>query len=69
MPPIVYAELLVGVELADNRKRAAARRARIDALRGKIPIVEFGAGAAERWSNLYGRLVTASAPPGTDSPP
>jgi predicted nucleic acid-binding protein len=56
LPAIVYAELLVGVELADNRKRAAGRRARIDALRGAIPIVEFGASAAERWSNLYARL-------------
>ncbi len=44
LPAATYAELLVGVELAGDTKRAAARRARIDALLLRIPIVEFGAG-------------------------
>ena len=43
LPAATYAELLVGVELAENPTRAAARRARIDALTMRIPIVEFDA--------------------------
>jgi predicted nucleic acid-binding protein len=46
VPAIVYAELLVGVELADDASRAARRRERIEALVSRVPVVEFGAGAA-----------------------
>lgn len=53
---IVYAELLVGVKMADSRRRAAARRAKIDALLATMPIVEFGQAQAERWADLYARL-------------
>lgn len=56
LPAIVYAELLVGAALADNRKRAASRRAKIQALAAEIPIVEFGVTTAERWADIYGRL-------------
>jgi predicted nucleic acid-binding protein len=56
LPAIVYAELLVGAEMADTRRRAADRRAKIGALAAAIPIVEFGATAAQRWAELYGRL-------------
>ena len=56
---IVYAELLVGVKMADSRRRAAARRAKIDALLSMIPIVDFGPAEAERWADLYGRLSRA----------
>jgi predicted nucleic acid-binding protein len=59
LPAIVYAELLVGAELADSRRRAADRRAKIAALASAIPIVEFGATVAERWADLYGRLSRA----------
>jgi len=52
----VYAELLVGVKMADGRRRAAARRAKIDALLATMPIVEFGQAQAERWADLYARL-------------
>ena len=42
VPAIVYAELLVGVELADRPRHAARRRARIEALITHCSIVEFG---------------------------
>ncbi|MGH7544679.1 MAG: type II toxin-antitoxin system VapC family toxin [Gemmatimonadota bacterium] len=66
LPAIVYAELLAGVRLADTRRRAAARRAKIDALVSRVPMLEFGAGAAEWWAQLFaqlsrkGRLVPAN---------
>lgn len=56
---IVYAELLVGVKMADTQKRAANRRAKIEALVAVIPIVDFGPAEAERWADLYGRLSRA----------
>jgi len=56
LPAIVYAELLVGVNMADSRRRGAARRAKIDALLANAPVVDFGIGAAERWSDLYSQL-------------
>lgn len=56
IPAVVYAELLAGVQLADHPRRAAARRAKIDALVLAVPIVPFGAAAAERWADLFARL-------------
>ena len=53
---IVYAELLVGVKMADGHRRAASRRAKIDALLMTVPIVDFGPAEAERWADLYSRL-------------
>jgi predicted nucleic acid-binding protein len=53
VPAIVYAELLVGVELADSAARATRRRAKIQALVANAPIVEFTAEIAERWAQLY----------------
>jgi len=48
LPAIVYAELLAGVRLAETSARAASRRSKIAALISRVPIVEFGAEAAER---------------------
>jgi predicted nucleic acid-binding protein len=48
LPAIVYAELLVGVRLADTPTRAASRRAKIGALLTRVPIVPFGPEIAER---------------------
>jgi tRNA(fMet)-specific endonuclease VapC len=59
MPAVVYAELLVGVELADSPKRAAARRARIEALVAHAPIVEFDAAIAPVWARLFATLSRA----------
>ena len=56
IPVIVYAELLVGVKMADTRKRAVARRATIEALVENVPLVDFGRTAAERWADLYADL-------------
>jgi predicted nucleic acid-binding protein len=55
-PAIVYAELQVGVLLADTRSRAASRRARIEALVSRCPIVEFDRAIAERWAGLFAEL-------------
>jgi len=56
LPAAVYAELLVGVQLADGPTRAAARRARIDTLAVRIPIVDFDAPIAEEWARLFANL-------------
>jgi predicted nucleic acid-binding protein len=66
VPTIVYAELLVGVELADEPARAAGRRARIAALASRVPLADFDAGAAVQWARLFatlsraGRLIPAN---------
>ena len=56
LPAVVLAELLVGVALADTAKRAAARRARIDALVAHVPVVDFGPAIAEEWASLFAAL-------------
>ncbi|HYN81802.1 MAG TPA: type II toxin-antitoxin system VapC family toxin [Gemmatimonadaceae bacterium] len=56
LPAVVYGELLVGVALAGNRKRAASRRQRIDALVAVTGIVEFDAAIAEQWAELFALL-------------
>ena len=59
LPAIVYAELLVGVELANAGGRAAGRRARIEALTVRVPLVEFGSGVAVHWARLFAALSRA----------
>jgi predicted nucleic acid-binding protein len=56
LPAIVYAELLVGVALAGSAKRAAARRAKIEALALRVPLVEFDADVADEWAQLFATL-------------
>jgi tRNA(fMet)-specific endonuclease VapC len=56
VPAIVYAELVVGIELADTPLRAAARRAKVAALLARVPPVEFGREVAERWGELFAQL-------------
>ena len=56
LPAIVYAELLVGVELADSGRRAAARRTRIDVLTAHAPIIEFDADIAQVWARLFAQV-------------
>lgn len=66
LPAIVLAELLVGVSMADTARRAAARRARVDALVAHVPVVDFDAAIAEEWARLFaalsrrGRLIPAN---------
>jgi len=56
---IVYAELLSGVRLAESAARAAERRAKVDALVARVPVVEFGPGAAEHWAEIFATLQRA----------
>ena len=56
LPAIVYAELLVGAELAESPARAARRKAKIHALVAHVPVAEFTAEVAERWAQLYAVL-------------
>jgi len=56
VPAIVYAELQVGVRLADTDSRAADRRAKIEAIVSRCPIVEFDRSIAERWADLFAEL-------------
>ena len=59
MPAIVYAEILVGVVLADSTERAARRRARLDALADLVPIVEFDRQVAAVWADVFATLSRA----------
>jgi predicted nucleic acid-binding protein len=59
IPAIVYAELLVGVHLANRAGRAARRRAQIEAMASRCPVVEFGREIAARWSELFATLSRA----------
>ena len=56
LPAIVYAELLVGVELADTAARERARRARVEALARTTGIVDFSAEIAARWASVFAGL-------------
>lgn len=66
VPAIVYAELQVGVRLADTPAWAASRGDRIDALVSRLPVVEFDSAVAERWADLFadltrqGRMIPAN---------
>ena len=62
LPAATYAELLVGVHLADSPGRAASRRARIDALTARVPIVDFDAAVARQWARLFADLRRAGEP-------
>ena len=61
VPSIVYAELLVGVRLADTPELAASRQKKIDALVGRVPVIEFGIEAAGRWATVFADLHRAGA--------
>lgn len=56
IPAIAYAEVLVGVRLADTAARARQRKARLDALVSRCAIVEFSRATAERWSDVFAQL-------------
>ena len=56
IPAIVYAELLVGVQLADSRARASRRRARVDSLLTRCPLIEFSGAIAELWADRFAAL-------------
>ena len=56
LPAIVVAEVLVGVHLANSAARAALRRARIDALTTRFPVMPFDADVAAIWAELVAKL-------------
>jgi tRNA(fMet)-specific endonuclease VapC len=56
LPAIVLAELLVGVELAESDRRRNERRAKIDALVSRVPVVEFGSEIAPTWAMVFSDL-------------
>ena len=56
LPAAVYAELMAGVLLADTPTRSAARRAKIEAVTVRVPIVDFGPAIAEEWARLFATL-------------
>jgi len=56
IPAVVYAELMVGVLLADTESRALGRRARIEAIVARCPIVDFDRAVADRWASLFAEL-------------
>lgn len=51
----------MGVRLADSAARATARRARIEALVERLPIVEFDRPIADRWADLFADLTKTGA--------
>lgn len=53
VPAIVVAELLAGVRLAGDARRAARRQAKIDSILAVVPVVEFGAEIAESWADHF----------------
>lgn len=53
LPAIVYAELLVGVQLSDTDQRARSRSARVDALAERLPVVTFDGGCGRVWARLF----------------
>lgn len=56
VPAIVVAELLAGVRLARDARRAAQRRAKIDAILALAPVIDFSAEIAETWADLFAEL-------------
>ena len=67
LPAVVHAELLAGVSLARSDRQAALRRARIDALTARVPIIEFNAAIARRWARVFAELRrSAEAIPAND---
>jgi predicted nucleic acid-binding protein len=56
VPAVVYAELMVGVRLADTAARAERRRARIEGLMSRCPVIDFGADIADVWADLFSKL-------------
>jgi predicted nucleic acid-binding protein len=57
LPAIVWAEALAGVRLADTPLRAAQRRARLESVRGHVPIEPFSAEIAEHYADIFAELM------------
>lgn len=55
LPAVSLAEVLVGVNLAKGRQ-AARKRASVEALIERVPVVPFGREIAELWAELFARM-------------
>jgi predicted nucleic acid-binding protein len=56
LPAIVWAELLIGVRMADNARRAAKRMARLEAIRRTTGIEPFTPEIAEHYADIFSEL-------------
>jgi predicted nucleic acid-binding protein len=56
LPAIVWAELLIGVRMAANARRAAQRIARLEAIRRVTGIEPFSAEIAEHYADIFFEL-------------
>ena len=56
LPSIVWAELMVGVHLADTVERALKRKGQLERLRQRIAILPFTFEVAEVWAELFAEL-------------
>ena len=56
LPAIVWAELLVGVRMAANARRAAQRLARLEAIRRMTGVEPFSAEIAEHYADIFFEL-------------
>ncbi|MFM8789235.1 MAG: PIN domain-containing protein [Chthoniobacterales bacterium] len=56
IPAIVWAEGVVGVNLAANQAAAQTRRQRLDIVRDKAPVVPFTAETAGRYASIFAQL-------------
>ena len=55
LPAVVLAEILVGAQVARGRL-AERKRASIEVLIERVPLIPFGQEIAERWAELFARL-------------
>ncbi len=62
LPAIVLAELLVGAQLASTSVMASQRRAKIEAVRARAPVIDFTALVADRWAELSVELTRTGTP-------
>lgn len=56
LPAVVYAELLAGVQLTETPARAETRRAKVEALATRVPVIPFTPGTAEHWAEIFATL-------------
>ena len=56
VPTVVFAELLVGARMADTAQRRDARRADVDGLLARVPMIEFSKETAEHWAEIVVQL-------------
>ncbi len=61
IPAIVWAEALIGARLADSPRRAARRRAHLEAIRLQTEIETFTPEIAEHYADIYAELAEAGS--------